>query len=92
MNELGEGKGAYDFCGCEELGFGGCCGFCSKSLLGTRPDLPLFLSAGGVAKVSGVVLLRGGCVFVLVLKNRGFGPQERAIVEGLEVPSCFRRS
>jgi hypothetical protein len=64
--------------------------FAQKSLLGTRPDLSLFLSAGGVAKVFGVVLLRGGCV-VMVLKNQGFGPLERAIVEE-EVPSCSRRS
>jgi hypothetical protein len=41
--------------------------------------------------VFGVVLLRGGCVVVLMLKNRGFGRQERAIVEE-EVPSCFHRS
>ena len=60
----GEGKGAYGFCGCEELGFGGCFGFCSKSLWGTRPDLSLSLSARGVAKVFGVLFLRGGCVVV----------------------------
>jgi hypothetical protein len=88
----GEGRGERGlwFLWMRGIGFGGCFVFYSKSLLGIRPDLSLFLSAGGVAKVFGVVLLRGGCV-VLMLKNRGFGRQERAIVEE-EVPSCFRRS
>jgi hypothetical protein len=91
LNELGRGERGLWFSWMRGIGFGGCFGFCSKSLLGTRPDLSLFLSAGGVAKVFGVVVLRGGCVVVLMLKNRGFGRQERAFVEE-EVPSCFHRS
>jgi hypothetical protein len=85
------GRGLMGFVDARNWALEAASAFAQKSLLGRRPDLSLFLSAEGVAKVSGVVLLRGGCVVVLVLKNREFGPQERAIVEE-EVPSCSRRS